>query len=212
MIHKQYEIMENNKPQVIFIHGGDAFRNPEDLYVALRARDFNPYEVRKKWRNEMIKNLDESHECHSLSMPNAMWADYEAWKIWFEKMVPYMRADAILVGHSLGGGFLLRYLTENELPVTVAQLHLVAPCVDDLECEGVGEFKIDLSIWNGFKSDIKSVHLWHSEDDTLVPIHHSERFVETYPTATLHRFTDRGHFLIESFPELELVIKNQSLT
>lgn len=201
------ENVENNKPQVIFIHGGDAFRNPEDLYDALRARDFNPYEVRKKWREELMKNIADTHECHSLSMPNAMWADYEAWKIWFEKMFPFLQDGVILVGHSLGGGFLLRYLTENKLPVKVSQLHLIAPCVDDFECEGVREFKIDLTTWSGFESNIASVHLWHSTDDDIVPIHHSERFLEKYPPATLHRFTDRGHFLIESFPELEKIIR-----
>lgn len=199
--------MENNKTQVIFIHGGDAFRNPEDLYVTLRARDFNPYEVRKKWREELMKNIAETHECHALSMPNSLWADYEAWKIWFEKMVPYLRDGVVLVGHSLGGAFLFRYLSENSLPVTISQLHLLAPVILPLEdCEG---FLVDdIDNWQGFKSNISSVHLWHSEDDTIVPIHHSERLLEKYPSATLHRFTDRGHFLIEAFPELEVVIKN----
>lgn len=199
--------MQNNKQQIIFIHGGDAFRDPEDLYATLRSREFNPYEHKKKWRDDIIDALIDTHESHKLQMPNSMWADYEAWKIWFEKMLPYMRDEITLVGHSLGGGFLLRYLTENKLPVTVAQLHLVAPCVDEIECEGVGEFKIDLDAWDGFKPGIKQVHLWHSEDDTLVPIHHSERFLKKFPEATLHRFTDRGHFLYETFPELLAEIK-----
>jgi hypothetical protein len=28
-----------------------------------------------------------------------------------------------------------------------------------------------------------------------------------YPSAIMHHFTDRGHFLISEFPELESVIK-----
>ncbi len=196
--------METNKPQVIFIHGGDAIRDPEKLYQLLKSRSFNPYEQKKKWRDGLIEHIEGDFECHTLSMPNAFWADYEAWKIWFEKMLPYMRDGIILVGHSLGGGFLLRYLGEHTLPVRVAQLHLLAPVVLDLEdCDG---FLIDVDTWSGFKTAIDAVHVWHSTDDTLVPITHSEKLVELCPTAILHRFTNYGHFLMESFPELEAVI------
>lgn len=192
------------KPQIIFIHGGDAIRDPEKLYKVLRARSFNPYEQKKKWREELFASLADSHECHTLQMPNAFCADYEAWKIWFEKMVPFMREEVVLVGHSLGGGFLLRYLTENSLPVAILQLHLIAPVVIDLEdCDG---FLINADSWSGFKNEPKSVHIWHSTDDKLVPVAHSEKFIEIYPKAIFHRFNNYGHFLTEAFPELEAVI------
>lgn len=192
------------KPQVIFIHGGDAFRDSGKLYEMLRGRSFNPYEAKKKWQELLFAKLADTHECHRLSMPNSFWADYEAWKIWFEKMVPYLRDGVVLVGHSLGGSFLFRYLTENKLPVTVAQVHLVAPVILPTEdCEG---FYINIENWTGFASSITTVHLWHSEDDLTVPIIHSETIVSLYPTATLHRFTDRFHFIGEEFPEIEAVI------
>ncbi len=193
------------KPQLIFIHGGDAFRDSEKLYAALRARSFNPYEVKKKWQEELFANLASTHECHRLQLPNSFWADYEAWKIWFEKMVPYLRDGVTLVGHSLGGAFLFRYLSEATLPVSVRQTHLIAPVVLPLEdCEG---FYLDLASWHGFKTVPGDLHLWHSEDDTIVPIAHSERVQELYPSAVLHRFTDRFHFIGESFPEIEAVIR-----
>lgn len=196
-----------DKPQIIFIHGGDAFRDTNKLYAMLESRSFNPYEEKQYWRDSIIEALKDTHESHKLQMPNSYWADYTAWSIWFEKMVPYLRDGIILVGHSLGGAFLLRYLSENKLPVMIAQAHLVAPVVlGDLEdCEG---FTSNLEEWNGFKSDIKEVHLWHSDDDTIVPIHHSERFLEVFPSATPHRFNDRFHFIGDSFPELlEEIIK-----
>jgi uncharacterized protein len=199
-----------HKTQIIFIHGGDAFRDGEKLYELLRVMDFNPYEEKNKWRESIIEALQNSHESHTLEMPNKLWADYTAWSIWFEKMVPYLRDGVVLVGHSLGGGFLLRYLSEHQLPVRIGQLHLIAPVVlgDLSDCEG---FSIDLSTWSGFQSQIEAVHVWHSADDTLVPIHHSEQFVEHYPAATLHRFHDRWHFLQPEFPELEACIKNFNL-
>ncbi len=196
------------KTQIIFIHGGESFDTDEEFYEYLRHCEFDPYQPeRKRWRDKIASDLEETHESHFLRMPNAMYADYNAWAIWFEKMIPFMRAGVILVGHSLGGGFLLRYLTENQLPVTVAQLHLVAPCIDDFECPGVGGFKIDIDTWTDFVSKVDTVHLWHSSDDTLVPIHHSERLVAKYPKAIPHYFANRGHFLEPEFPELLAEIK-----
>jgi predicted alpha/beta hydrolase family esterase len=191
------------KLQIVFIHGGDSFDTKEELYAALQKRTFDPYSVeQRKWRDWLKEQTSETHDFLYLQMPNAWSADYVAWSIWFEKVIPYLRDGVILIGHSLGGGFLLRYLTENKLPVSIAQLHLVAPVVDDRDCPGVGGFQIDIAHWSGFKTVPQAVHLWHSSDDTLVPLHHSERFATAYPTAILHTFTDRGHFLTESFPEL----------
>lgn len=199
--------MENNKKQIVFIHGGDAFRDTEKLYEMLRSRSNNPFEEKKFWRDSLIESLSDTFDCAAIKMPNPNWADYEAWKIWFEKAVPYFKDGIIIVGNSLGGGFLLRYLSENELPVTIAQAHFTAPVVlDDIEdCEG---FSIDMSTWKGFKNTIGQVHLWHSSDDPYVPIAHSEAVLDAYPEATLHRFTDRGHFFMKEFPELLEVIKN----
>lgn len=198
------------KPQIIHIHGGDAFAVKEDLYAMLRRRPFDLYvPARLSWQKSLFANNAETHDCFRLEMPNSSWADYTAWSIWFEKIIPQLRDGVILIGHSLGGGFLLRYLTENKLPVKVGQLHLVSAVVDDNDCPGVGEFKIDVAHWSGFLSDIRAVHLWHSTDDWAVPIHHSERLHEKLPSAHLHLFNDRGHFLTETFPELEAVIKNE---
>ncbi len=197
-----------DKPQIIYVHGGDAFENKEDLYALLRSRTFNPYaEPFATWRDHIKAELVETYDSIFMQMPNSFWADYEAWKIWFDKVIPYLHEDAVLIGHSLGGGFYLRYLTENKLPVRVRQLHWVASVLDEVVWPGIGGFKIDEQNWPGFASDIDEVHLWHSEDDTSVPVHHSERFLALYPQAQLHRFTDRGHFLTPEFPELLAEIK-----
>lgn len=196
-----------NKPQIIFIHGGDSFVTKEELYEFVRSMSYDPYAPeQKKWRDGIKESLLETHECFMPRMPNAWDADYTVWSIWFEKLLPYLSDGVVLVGHSLGGGFLLRYLSENNLPINISQLHLVAPAIDELDCPGTGEFSIDVASWTGFKSNIKEVHLWHSSDDEIVPIHHSERFLTKYPDAIFHRFSDKGHFLIESFTELEKAI------
>lgn len=197
------------KPQIVFIHGGDSFDTDEEFYDFLKSLNYNPdAQEQKKWRDGIKEALTETHECIMPRMPNAMNANYTAWCIWFEKVIPFLRDDVILVGHSMGGGFLLRYLSESKLPVTVAQLHLVAGVIDDIDCPGLGEFGIEIATWSGFVSNINAVHLWHSRDDDCVPIHHSERLAAKYPQAITHYLDSRGHFLESEFPELLAVIKN----
>jgi uncharacterized protein len=197
------------KTQIVFIHGGDSFDTVEEFYEALRIWTYNPYaEERKRWRDAIIKATESTHEGIVPAMPNKQNADYQAWSIWFEKVIPFLRDDVVLVGHSMGGGFLLRYLSENKLPIIVSQLHLVATVLDDVDCPGVGEFGVDIVTWSGFVSCIHEVHIWHSSDDQYVPLHHSERLAQKYPRAITRYFTDRGHFLLPEFPELLAIIKN----
>ncbi len=192
------------KSQIVFIQGGDSFASAEEFHAALRSWTYDPYKPeRKRWRDWLATELAGTHEFFVPEMPSKQNADYIAWSIWFEKMIPYLHDGVILVGHSLGGGFLLRYLSEHALPVEIAQFHLVAPCVDQVE-----EFGINLRSWSGFAAEIGTTHLWHSSEDAIVPIEQSERFVSKYPSANLHTFTNRFHFLTETFPELLTEIQN----
>lgn len=199
----------SNKPQIVYIHGGDAFADTAALYAMLEARRFNPYEPeQQKWRQELAAATAATHDFLAPVMPNKYWADYTAWKIWFLKIVPYLRDEVVLVGHSLGGGFLVRFLSEETLPVTVASCHLVAPVVTTLPL-AVGGFHIEPATWAGFTTVPKALHLWHSTDDSIVPIAESETLVRLYPAAILHRFTDRFHFIGETFPELVAVVQER---
>jgi predicted alpha/beta hydrolase family esterase len=65
-------------------------------------------------------------------MPNGRMASYTARKIWFEKLFPYLNDEkTILIGHSLGATFLLKYLSENIFPQSISKLCLVASSIDE---------------------------------------------------------------------------------
>ncbi len=59
-------------------------------------------------------------------MPNKTNAQFEEWKIWFEKFIPFLNDGVILVGHSLGGVFLAKYLSENKFPKKIGGVFLVS--------------------------------------------------------------------------------------
>ena len=85
-------------------------------------------------------------------MPNTRNAKYSEWKVWFEKYFQYIadmsptelstldrieqkkyqpKTKLILVGHSLGATFLVKYLSEHFFPRHIDALHLVSPAYDD---------------------------------------------------------------------------------
>lgn len=60
-------------------------------------------------------------------MPFAFESDYEIWKTEFERFD--VDEQTTLIGHSAGGGFLLRWFTENK-EKKIDKLILVAPSID----------------------------------------------------------------------------------
>lgn len=193
------------KGQVVFISGGDSFSSHEAFYAYLRSQEFEPHSTPyRRWRDWLQSELEPAgFEWLYLEMPNKQNADYQAWKIWFEKVIPFIEpgTPTHVVGYSLGACFLLRYLTEHEAPFTINCLHLVALCLP-LDGEELGSFGVDIQSLPFLHTKAQAIELYHSSDDPICPYAHSERVVAAVPTATLHTFTDRGHFFQPSFPEL----------
>jgi predicted alpha/beta hydrolase family esterase len=139
-------------------------------------------------------------------MPNKQSADYVAWKIWFERHFDFLSDQPIvLIGHSLGATFLLKYLSENHFTKKILQIHLVAPYVTDEESERllkIATFKFDIEKISLINKICDDINLWHSVEDPAVPFSHSEIVLQYLPTAKLHKFTDRGHFNRPAFIEI----------
>lgn len=200
--------MTSTKQQVVFIHGGESFETKEEFYEFIRNCEYDPYEPeRRRWRDSLKVELEEKgYEWIFLQMPCRWNAEYNVWYMWFQKLVPYLRDDVILIGHSLGASFFVKYLYDQKIPVSIAQLHLVAPAVIKDQCEGLGGFATDLELFSGFQNNIPKIHIYHSVDDEAVPYIHSEKLAEALSAAHFHKFTDRGHFLGEDFPEIKVNI------
>ncbi|HEY4515597.1 MAG TPA: alpha/beta hydrolase [Candidatus Paceibacterota bacterium] len=190
------------KKQIIVIHGGDTFKEYEEYLDFLRKHEINieRYKTNKDdWKPGLREKLGEEYEVILPVMPNKTNARFEEWKLWFEKLIPFLSEDIILIGHSLGGSFLAKYLSLNKFPKKIKAVFLVGAVYDkDSEGYGLAGFslppKLDLQTEN--------VYLYHSEDDPVVPFSDLGRYKNALPNAKTRIFTDRKHLNQEELPEL----------
>ncbi len=206
--------MKLQKKQVLHIHGGTTWPNREALraYLATYSVERIVEKMRRQgtsWRDTLPVALGDAYEVLLPQMPVAQYARYEEWALWFKKLIPLLRNDVVLIGHSLGGVFLAKYLTEHVLPVRVAQLHLVAAPIEDTPNEPLCDFGIeDPQELVVIEQRVHSIMIYHSEDDAVVPFKDGVAYAHYLPNAAFVRFIDRGHFLQEDFPELIASIKD----
>ena len=198
--------------QVLFIWWWNCYPTREDFTEELKKWDYDPFEVKKKWKNSLWKELWESYQVAILDMPNKNIASYVEWKIWFEKIFPFLEWDQIVIAHSLWTIFILKYLAENWFPQKIKQLHLVSALIDDKDLPPeesyLWDFLFDIQKIPEIKNICEKIFIYHSKDDFCVPFSQGERLHEFLPNAKFEVFEDRWHMNMEEFPELIQNIKN----
>ncbi len=125
-------------------------------------------------------------------MPEADDEGYEAWKARISKELDALEGEIILVGHSVGGAILLKYLSEEKVRQPIAGLFLVAA-----PYFGAPNWQVDeVTLRKGFASQLPQsapIFLYHSRDDDVVPFAHLALYRKKLPQATLREFDQGGH-------------------
>lgn len=185
--------------QILFLHGGDSFRTPKEYLTNLKKKpiDYERLKYSRRWRDWIAQQMTD-HDVLMPTFPNGDNAQYDEWVIYFEKIIPFIKPGYSLVGHSLGAMFLAKYLHENVLPVTARQIVLIAGRYGDTKENG----SFDVTSAKGLERSAEEIHLFHSEDDPIVPFGDVAKFHADAPGARIHHFKTRGHFLQTEFPEL----------
>lgn len=199
------------KNQVIFIRWWEAFDTKEQYYEYLKDKEYKPFEEKKSWRDWLAWALSIDFEAFIPEMPAKQNADYVAWKIWFKKIFPYLnKSKMIIVASSLGGLFIAKYLSENQFPKHIDQLHLVAPTFDneDLVWERVWNFDFDKNLLSNLEKQTDKIFLYHSKDDHVNPFSASEKYMKYFTKAQFQVFQNRWHFDQPAFIELLNTIQN----
>jgi valyl-tRNA synthetase/predicted alpha/beta hydrolase family esterase len=188
--------------KLFVIHGGDSFQTESEYLEFIKGWNLSPQDYLDidsnwgSWKKDLQKTFKNSHiKVIYPSFPDKLNAKYEAWKIWFEKILVQTGSNNLsLVGHSLGGNFLLKYLSENDLQVK--NLYLVA------SCQNIGDFKTgkDFSL---IQKNCENITIYHSKDDQVVPFSVAQEIASKLPKAKLVEFENRGHFVEAEFVELK---------
>lgn len=194
--------MRSMKKQVIVIGGGDTFETREKYLDFLHNYeiDIERYKSDKTdWKPWLRKKLGKDYEVILPIMPNKTNAQFEEWSIWFDKLIPFLQNNVILVGHSLGGIFLTKYLSENKFPKKIKGVFLVSP-VYDKDSEGYPVLSFTLP--KKLDLQTKNITIYHSKDDPVVPFSALKNYKNALPAAKVRILGNRGHINQEKFPEL----------
>lgn len=137
-------------------------------------------------------------------MPNATYPDYELWRETLEQFP--LNEESVLIGHSCGGGFLLRYFSENDVPVK--RIVLVAPWLDPKQEKDETFFTFKINNTLPAKTDL---HMVYSDDDMESIGITVEMIKKAIPNIQCHEFKGYGHFCFsdmntEEFPELRDIV------
>lgn len=200
------------KQQVVAIHGGTSFDTYEDYIEFLKTREVTPERLcagGSDWKASLARELGEEFEVLLPKMPNGTNARYAEWSIWLERCMPFFQDGVILIGHSLGGIFLAKYLAEHDVSTKIRATLLVGAPFDDDDpsfLESLTDFALPASLTQ-FEEQGGDIYIIHSKDDPVVPFAESAKYQLALPEATLMAFEDRGHFNQEEFPELVALIK-----
>lgn len=180
----------------IIIHGTtDKEEYYSDEYPSLSNSHWIPW-LQKQL---LMRNID----CQTPEMPSPIefQYDYSEWKTMLERFP--INENTVLIGHSTGTGFLLRYLCENK--VRVESLILLAPYLDPFKEESTDFFEFDFD--GELLSRIGNVHILYSKDDSKSVLESTQIIRNYYPTMHVVEFQDKEHFTEEDlnskeFPEL----------
>lgn len=193
--------------QLFVMHGGDSFNTYDEYIAALKAIDLDLGRATfKGWKQQLPTVLGDEYDVIQPRMPNANNAKYFEWKIWFEKHIPFLQDDVILVGHSLGGIFLAKYLSEETFPKKIRATLLVAPPFSTVVDHPLGDFNFSTNL-SKLAEQGGEIYLFQSKDDDVVPYFNVEMYQKELPKAHVMIFGDRGHFHVTEFPELVEIVK-----
>lgn len=139
-------------------------------------------------------------------VPYAFDPQYDLWVREVERFE--IGPDTTLVGHSCGGGFWVRYLSEHK-DLKVGKVVLVAPSLDPEKTWGAKffDFEIDPSLIER----VKELVIIHSTNDHE-GIQESVKIIRAaIPGLTYREFENMGHFTVgdmpsSEFPELKELI------
>jgi predicted alpha/beta hydrolase family esterase len=162
---------------VLFIQGAGTGAYREDRLLA----------------DSLQRELGARYEVQCPQMPDEQNASYPAWKAEIDSRLAAMQAPVALVGHSVGGSVLLKYVCDEKPAREIAGLFVIAA-----PYWGASKF------WSWDEAALpadaaerlagaRPLIFYQSRDDEVVPFEHLAMYAAKLPRATIREFDGRGH-------------------
>ena len=164
------------KTSVLFIQGGGEGAHQEDGVLAASLR----------------KALGAEYDVRYPRMPGESNPDMQSWKGKIARELEALDGEVILVGHSIGGAALLKYLAEEKVQKAIAGLFLLAAPSWDDENWNFDDLRLPRDL-EAKVSRIPRIFLYHNRDDETVPFSHLALHAARLPRATVRENDTGGH-------------------
>lgn len=178
------------------------------IFFVHSAGPQNDEEGSNKLVARLSQSLGEDYRVHNPKMPHPENPRYLEWKMALQSSLPVGGNKAVLIGHSLGGSVIVKYLSEGLVQLPVAGLFLVAAPYWGTRGWQVDEFMFE----QGFQSrlpGIERIFIYHSRQDKWVPYNHSKMYTKALPDAIMrtldgddHEFKDGLTVLVKDIQSL----------
>lgn len=141
----------------------------------------------------------QGYVAHTPEVPDSWQPQYPVWKREFERYEITQRS--LLVGHSCGGGFITRWLSENPDQV-VDKVVLVAPWLDPWRYRTTDffDFTIDPNLAQRAKNGF---HIFNSDNDLEDVQQSAYKIRDEVQNCNFRQFHHYGHFCQENLGGIE---------
>ncbi len=154
---------------------------------------------RDRWYRSVGNAVTDIFDIVLPDLPNPDTGRMSEWLPVLQALKPDQQT--VLVGHSLGGLLILRYLETATEPV--AGFYTVAAPIGTLDRDDLletGFFDRELG-WEAIKHNANRRFIIASTDDATVPFEQAQEIAKRVD-GELIQFSDKGHFKQDDFPEL----------
>ncbi len=181
----------------ILIHG---WNTKSEYYDATRPTASNDHWFPWLTKQLVLRDINTT----AIEMPDGYYPEYKIWKRELERYD--ITNKTILVGHSCGGGFLVRWLSESD--IKVGRVILVAPWLGyDTGGEPFDESFFQFEIDPNLVNKAESVRVLYSDNDFTSIQRSVVEITDAVDGIMTTEFQGKGHFTLYSlgtheFPEL----------
>ena len=159
-----------------------------------------------KLAENLGQQLGQDFKVHFPRMPHEEEPEYQAWASTLAKELTSIRSTAlVLVGHSLGASFLLRYLALNDVEPRPLGVFLAAAPFIGKNGWGVADFSLPTA-----RSKLKhmKVFVFQGGADEVVPREHAMLYRKALDHAAVVTLAGRDHQLNEDMTEIADAIRS----